>query len=129
MKRILFLDDNKHRHRTIKPYLLHDEAFTAGEAIKLLQDKQYDIVFLDHDLGESEMVFSFSEEETGYTVAKWIAENKPKIPLVVVHSLNYEGSNNIACLLKNHDYYVLQQMFTELPQVVDDILAWEPPVE
>lgn len=126
-KKILFLDDNKARHRDMKPHLLHDEAFTAGEAIKLLQEKEYDIVFLDHDLGGKEMVSSFSEEETGYTVAKWIAENKPKIPLVVTHSLNPAGRANIAALLKSHDYYVLECGFLNLKACVNEILAWEPP--
>jgi catalase len=84
-KKILFLDDNKARHRDMKPHLLHDEAFTAGEAIKLLQERIRHRVPRPR-LGRQGDGFVFSEEETGYTVAKWIAENKPKIPLVVTHS-------------------------------------------
>lgn len=123
MIKILFLDDNKARHRTMKPHLLHDEAFTAGEAIKLLQEKEYEIVFLDHDLDDKQMVSSFGEEETGYTVAKWISENKPKISLIVSHSLNSEGRANIAQLLENLGYKVIQCSFLSLESRIDNILS------
>ena len=126
-KRILFLDDSPGRHKDIRPHTLHDAAFTAGEATTMLAANAYDIVFLDHDLGGREMVSSHGDEETGYTVAKWIAANRPAIPLVVVHSLNPAGSDNIAGLLKGHGYRVLQCGFLRLRASLPAILAWEPP--
>lgn len=128
MKKILFLDDNKARHRAIKPHLLHDEAYNVTEAVEKLKIKQYDIVFIDHDLGGNEMVDSFGEEETGYNLAQWIVENKPEISLIVVHSLNPSGSNNIANLLKENDYFVSQVPFTKMlnsEEIIEQILNWQ----
>lgn len=124
-KRVLFLDDNKFRHNTVQSELLHDAAFTATEAIELMKKKDYDLVFLDHDLGDEIMVDSFGSVETGYTVAKWMVENKPKVKLVIVHSMNPAGSDNIANLLKDNGYYVLQQPFCYLKDNIKNILNWK----
>lgn len=125
-KRVLFLDDDPGRHKAVKHIFLHDEAYTAQDAIQKLQDALYDVVFLDHDLGGMEMVESNGSEETGYTVAKWIAANKPTIPLIVVHSLNPVGSENIASLLRQSGYNVYKCMFTFLRAFGQDFLDWDP---
>lgn len=122
MKKILFLDDNKQRHKAVKPHFLHDEAYTAQEAIVLLQKHKYEIVFLDHDLGGKEMVASEGTEETGYTVVKWIAENKPVIPLIVVHSLNPVGAENMVTLLRNLNYNVLKRGFLQVKETIGDFV-------
>jgi hypothetical protein len=106
MKTVMMLDDFRSRHTAVKPYLCHDEAFTAAEAIGWLQRKCYDAVFLDHDLRGQEMVPSEGEEETGYTVAKWMAEHRPAVGLVVVHSMNPPGAANMAAVLRPAGYWV-----------------------
>ena len=67
---------------------------TAKEAIKLLADKYWDILFLDHDLGGEEMVES--GPGTGYEVACWLEENPSKKPnRIYLHSLNPVGRQNM----------------------------------
>jgi hypothetical protein len=62
--------------------------------------RQYDIVFLDHDLGD--------EIKTGYDVAKYMVEHKIKCGMVVVHTMNPVGGNNIHTLLQNFGYKILK---------------------
>ncbi len=51
-----------------------DIARTYDEAIHLLSTNEYEIVFLDHDLGD----YSGEEgrERTGYDICWWLAERK-----------------------------------------------------
>lgn len=121
--RTLFLDDNHARHRDMQGRMLFDPAFTASECIEKLKNNKYDVVFLDHDLGGKEMVSSFSDEETGCTVAKWISENKPEIPVVVCHSLNPGGADNMASILVESGYLVVKQKFITLgaPGILEKI--------
>lgn len=119
--RILFLDDNKYRHKTVKPHLLHDEAYTVEQAVELLKTKKYDIIFLDHDLGGEEMVSS-DREDTGMTVAKFMVEEEILTELVVVHSCNPAGAANMTALLRQDGYEVMQIPFTALVPQIASIL-------
>jgi len=119
--RILFLDDNKDRHKRMKPILLHDEAYTVAEAWNLLTTKKYDVVFLDHDLGGEEMVDS-NRDDTGMVIAKYIVDNEIIVSLVVVHSCNPVGASNMVSYLKQGGVDVLQVPFTQLPAVIEGIL-------
>ena len=118
MKRILFFDDNPHRHRKISQHLVCDGAYTVAEAVSKFQQHKYDIVFLDHDLGGDEHVDSHGEEETGYTLVKWIAANRPKIGLVVIHTLNHPGGTLMFTELINSDYLVARIPFTTIDEAV-----------
>jgi hypothetical protein len=67
-------------------------------AIKKLIDEKWDILFLDHDLGDQVMVDS--GEGTGYEVALWLSRNRDFQPkVVIVHSLNPVGAANICGVL------------------------------
>lgn len=71
---------------------------TAKEAIDELGKNSWDIVFLDHDLGGSEMVAS--GPGTGYEVAKWLENNSDKQPPeIVIHSFNPEGARKMKAAL------------------------------
>lgn len=50
----------------------YDIARTYDEAIMLMTKCDYDVVFLDHDLGD----FTAGKERTGYDVLMWIVEQK-----------------------------------------------------
>ena len=50
----------------------YDVARTYDEAIALLMKCDYDVVFLDHDLGD----FKDGKERTGYDVLLWIIQQK-----------------------------------------------------
>lgn len=119
--RILFLDDDEYRHKTVRPLMTFDAARTALEAIGLLQVNTYDLVFLDHDLGGLQMVES-SEENTGFTVAKWIRDNNPSIGWVILHSLNPGGVLNMDSVLRQADYSTLICPFTRLPDKLAEII-------
>lgn len=104
--KILFLDDDEERHSLFKKHIIeqYDAAYTVSQAIEFLKNNNYDIVFLDHDLGGKQMVSSYSEEETGYLVSKWIEENNPNIKFIIVHSYNHQGSLNIMSRLKSYNH-------------------------
>jgi len=106
----------------MKPHLLHDEAYTAAEAIGFLLKKEYDLVFLDHDLGGEEMVSS-DREDTGMEVVKWIVGNEIPVSLVVVHSCNPGGAANMTSYLRQAGVEVMEIPFTQLLGQIDGILA------
>jgi len=102
--KILFLDDSNERINTIKKYLgvksniLHI-AESAPKAIALLKKySPYDIVLLDHDLGDVNII----GEKTGYAVAKFITEMKPKLlpKRIIIHSHNPIGAMKMEAILK-----------------------------
>lgn len=103
--KILILDDDRCRHiifkRNFSPphQLTHVE--TASEAIKALMNDTFDAVFLDHDLGGETFVDSFGTTlNTGYSVAKWLAEHPERTPKAIyIHSLNPIGAGNMHNLL------------------------------
>ena len=65
---------------------------------EFLKDDNYDIISLDHDLGE---------DKTGYDIAKYIVENQIKVGAVAIHSANPVGKFNINQLLTHYGYKVL----------------------
>lgn len=77
--------------------------WTAAEAIKALETKIFDEVFLDHDLGgvATEMTLPDLDEGSGYDVATYIA-NMPadKRPYkVTIHSYNPAGAKRMEAVL------------------------------
>ena len=62
--------------------------------------REYDIVFLDHDLGEGKM--------TGYDVAKFMIQHGINCKLVVIHTMNPVGAENIHTLLRNTGYNTIR---------------------
>lgn len=100
--RIFILEDNSNRIAKFKQELIGhtvDYAKSVEEGTSLVFSNQYDLLFLDHDLGGEEMVDSFSES-TGYKLAEWIASfTKNKEISCVVHSCNPAGADNIVRVL------------------------------
>ena len=104
--RILTLDDMESRQSQFRKWFIghtHDEAFDAKVAIGLLENFDYDLVMLDHDLAEEHyLVMSEGLHETrqpgqpeyspgtGMDVADFIVsmpvERRPKV--AIVHSYN-----------------------------------------
>jgi DNA-binding NarL/FixJ family response regulator len=69
------------------------------EAIDLLKEGKWDVLFLDHDL--SGKFFVPSGKDTGYEVATFLEANEEFKPgTIVVHSMNPVGANNIMAALK-----------------------------
>lgn len=87
-RRILFLDDDPERHRLIAqafPNARHVQ--TAAEAIRALQNKPWDVVFLDHDLDQ----FGAVNPGTGEDVVDWVIAHEERFrhTLFIVHSHNW----------------------------------------
>jgi hypothetical protein len=78
-------------------------AETAFIAKKLLEDSNFDVICLDHDLGGKAFVDS-EDENTGYQVATYIATNKIPYGKCIIHSLNFPGAMRMYHLLKNCFY-------------------------
>lgn len=95
---IMILDDERYRHSLIRSWLSEQaevvDAFSADDAIAQLEARgaEFDVVFLDHDLGT---------RKTGAHVAEHIAslpsDRRPK--LVVVHSVNVAGAIKMIAIL------------------------------
>jgi len=107
--KILILEDMVNRLAFFKEKLgkhdvyYFDQANDATEALRLINDKPWDIVFLDHDL-EGRIFVPSSYHNTGYTVAKFIADNPDiEIGQVIIHSMNPIGSKNMKTVLPRAD--------------------------
>lgn len=104
--RVLVLEDDDQRILWFAQKLFCHRltfAFTSVDAIDLLNDNSFDLIFLDHDLCEehyNSYIASLSSDEewradkydhnTGMAVAKFLAENPDKSPSarIIVHTLN-----------------------------------------
>ena len=95
--KILILEDSSERTLGFFRNLgEHDLCFvkTAQEAVNQLSDDDWDVIFLDHDLGGK--IMQPSDENSGYGVACWLEKNPDRKPaLIIVHSLNPVGAIKI----------------------------------
>jgi len=102
--KIFILEDNEHRMVKFRRELIGheiDHAATVEEGTSLVVNNEYDLMFLDHDLGGEEMVDSFANN-TGYKLAEFIASFTPnKETHCVVHSCNPAGADNIRRVLRH----------------------------
>lgn len=102
MTRILVLDDDISRIESFQKRIQNSNlrenysflhVSTAKECIDVLKNFDYDLIFLDHDLGGDTFV-STEESNTGSEVARWIYQHPHKIrkSKVFIHSFNLEGA-------------------------------------
>lgn len=94
---IFLLDDDRRRHRWFEKrfkgdYL--DIAETVAEAREFLSQKNYDAIFLDHDLLPHHYEGELDDENTGYAIACWLTANKEsnRAATVIVHTRNADGA-------------------------------------
>jgi len=109
--KILFVDDNPHRHKKAKQCAIGNtfaQAYTAQEAIYALTKNQYDLVFLDHDLDENLENQLVDGVEDGRTIAKYLVglENYKDVP-IVIHSLNPRGAETMEKILVGAGFKVV----------------------
>lgn len=104
--KIFFLEDNMNRYTKFFKWIETKckwpnvlSASDADEAISILKEnKKFDIIFLDHDLGGKVFVDS-NEDNTGYRVAKFIKDNGIKYKQCIIHSQNPAGAINMERIL------------------------------
>jgi CheY-like chemotaxis protein len=111
--KILVLDDSQERLDIFKSNIETnlkidnvDYVKTSDEAIELLKNNNdYEIVFLDHDLGGLQM--EWQEENCGMNVVDWIISNSyTKNCVYVIHSFNYPRGLEMYSRLKDAGYNV-----------------------
>lgn len=100
--KILILDDDWERHHAFRRKMIGHvvkHVVTSKECIEALETEEFDIAFLDHDLGGQTMVDP-TRGDTGYAVAEWISKNLQKKPArVIVHSFNPVGGPKMEALI------------------------------
>ena len=109
MKKVLFLDDEKERHDladviasdySVKVY----HAYSAPKAKRLLAEQSFDLVCLDHDLGED-------GAGTGMTVAREIV-GRGLFPLTLIHSWNIPAARSMKGVLSDGGVPVFAATFS-----------------
>ena len=124
--RIFILEDDLNRikwfKKTLNSRINLDITDDVDIGMNNLMENQYDIIFLDHDLGGRQMVSS-AERDTGYTVAKMIHTTKNKGLTVVVHSWNPEGAKNMIRVMEENGVNCIYSRFgyKDLADIVSQV--------
>lgn len=94
MRIFILEDDTQERTPVFRAKLIGHElvfAETAGEAIKILETQEFDLIFLDHDLGGKTFVPA-CEANTGSEVVRFMGTlyygPGHQWPTTIIHSLN-----------------------------------------
>ena len=86
---ILILEDDDGRIEHFKKRFPDDDLHIvkhAQEAIDLLKENEYDLICLDHDLGDQQM--EWDPEDCGMLVPDYLSENPQESAKVIIHSFN-----------------------------------------
>ena len=98
MRNIFVLEDDGNRMKAFAGMFLEDNLVmtnTAKSALSIFNsDIEFDVIYLDHDLGGN--VFVSSEDiNTGAYVSKHMYGLVDKDTLIIIHSYNPTGASNI----------------------------------
>ena len=96
--KIFVLDDMQVRHNAYKKKFPTAEVVSLYDATSAIEHllvnlNNYDLICLDHDLGNRIFV-SIEDKNTGSAVAKFLSDKEIKCP-IIIHSLNYWGAKNM----------------------------------
>jgi DNA-binding LacI/PurR family transcriptional regulator len=103
--KILILEDSFIRIEQFKKLFRYQELFifnNVKDAYISCKIHEFNLMLLDHDLGNRRWVDS-NEENTGYTFVKWLVDNESqKQALCYIHSMNFVGANRMMNYLLDH---------------------------
>lgn len=103
--RVLFLDDNQARHEMFKTWCQGaDRCYDYAGCVQLLRLGKYDVVSLDHDLGEGDELCIpglTNQHKTGTDVAKFIAKLAQKPSVAILHTYNPNGAASMMAILNS----------------------------
>ena len=130
--RILILDDMKIRHNTFaRIYKDHTvvSVYRYSEFLKQLESSPWDLIHLDHDLGDfvSEpdtfvdgwgSVRLFDGQHASLRVAELSDELKPK--QVIIHSINSSGALAMKAIIERAKIPVTYEPFNHKDASIDD---------
>jgi CheY-like chemotaxis protein len=128
--RIFVLEDNEERIKQFKKAFA-DHTWTmvqtADAAIRhLTMDSEYDIVFLDHDLGGQQYV-STRDKNTGSEVVRWMLSDEGTIPKdkrIVIHSMNPDAATSMHINLASAGFTAIDHIpFITLRIILGEIAA------
>ena len=109
----MVLEDNENRIKRFKQELIGHELdvyVDADPAVQALKTKNYDVVFLDHDL-DNETYVDPLERNTGYEVIRFLVRNKLNTNTnFIVHSMN-PVEDSMVKSLKANDYKAVRAVF------------------
>ncbi|HUF05193.1 MAG TPA: cyclic-phosphate processing receiver domain-containing protein [Aridibacter sp.] len=95
---VFVLDDDERRHRWFEKRFKGDNleiVSTVVDAKRVLAEKKFDAIFLDHDLLPHHYESNDHDDfgRTGYAVAEWLAENTElnRSASFIVHTRNADG--------------------------------------
>lgn len=111
--KVFILEDDQTRVTKFRQNLIGHEIFVTDNvktAKIMLTNNQFEIIFLDHDLG-GEVFVNSNFPNTGYQLAKWIVDNNIKYNRLIVHSLNSVGANNIKSIIPDADLIPFYKLF------------------
>lgn len=134
---VLFLDDNKNRHKTFihnNLELIRTHVYTADDCIRELANNigsktPFDVIFLDHDLDMTTNNELNDNEKDGRYVATKMTEKSfceaYKDTIVVIHSLNSRGATIMQKTLQDAGYrHVLKKPFVWESNVRQQLSYW-----
>lgn len=119
--KILVLEDDLRRVQIFRQKLVgFDLTFveTAMDAIGAIQDEEFDVIFLDHDLG-GQVYVSTADKNTGSEVVRWMLASQGALfhydPYIIIHSLNTPAAESMETALKRAKFsFVYRIPFTTL---------------
>ena len=126
--RVLVLDDIEFRHNTFDAVYRGADvrhAYTYHTFVYLLKGVKWDLVHLDHDLGDFVVGDTFTDgwgkqrEYTGLHAAERICELPDgALPLrVIIHSVNPSGAQAMRAMLQRRGVHVTWEPFATDPEV------------
>lgn len=104
-KKVFILEDSQDRVKEFKKRLEGCDVFITDnvkEAKKNFKENEWDLIFLDHDLG-GEAFVDISDPNTGSAFASWLTtqlEPGTSTP-IFIHSANNPGARNMSNILKH----------------------------
>jgi hypothetical protein len=105
--RILFFDDEQSRHRQFAANFIGcivDHVYIVDHALEMIENYEYDMWFLDHDIGYQMERTNENTDKDGTDLVKELSgihwKNKPQH--VIIHSLNPVGADRMAFELTKH---------------------------
>jgi len=83
------------------------------EAIEILKNSTFDLIFLDHDLGGG--AYMRGENGDGIDLVEWMAKEESHVDVpIIIHSLNKPGADNMMAALKDTHSRVARVDFVTL---------------
>jgi len=118
-------DDDVRRSWFARQFARYERDVTdqVAIAIQWLTQRNYDLIFLDHDLTEEHYFEMMADDGlTGFVVASWLAENphQQTEAQIIIHSLNYPGSERMLDVLRRAGRKAEHVPFPYLPSLFWD---------